>query len=175
MVRPNYVKFTLQEIMMENLHKIAIWIKNNCHNINFIPIDKINIHITLCFLGDIIKNYHVDKKLRLKEIHTVINKFNTFLSNSDLPNNLIFEKYDLFPESKQNLIVAKFKCSEKFMDTIIEFKKQFIIFGINDNKIFVPHVTLGKIQFKYINTHINLCAIPTENIGLIKILGCKFV
>ena len=70
------------------------------------------LHMTVAFLH----NYNkIDKRMAKRQIDEIIGSF----EDDEI---LEFVGYSLFPEHKQNLIVAKYKVSEKFTKKVIQLK-----------------------------------------------------
>lgn len=163
MGKTNFVALELPETLINELHEVAQWIRTEFIDINFVPMERNSIHMTLCFLGNILIG---KKKETIDEINKLIYNF-----PNDRHKNIVlsFDNFCLFPEIKQNLVVAKFKCHKSFIDDTIKFKKEFVKFGTTEENWFSPHVTLGKIQNKNNDTYIDLKKIPKIQETLIPI------
>lgn len=106
----------------------------------FIPMEQENLHMTLVFLGSIL---NTDRNNKIKEIVPKICKFEGDFNEKILE----FDNFELFPNEKRNLVVAKFKCNDRnFVSDMIKFKKSFCAMGAKEENYFTPHITLGKIQ-----------------------------
>jgi 2'-5' RNA ligase len=165
-----YVAFKLPEDLVGELYEIGLWIRDNNPDITFIPMDYEQIHMTVCFLGELSKNLIGNKKQKIQEIEQAINDFPEI-------NQVIFDKYELF-SVKQNLIVAKFIISEETKKKIIKFKKQFVQYGAPNEDFYVPHCTLGKIMNCNENTVFTTeccSSIPRITITELHHLKCKLV
>jgi 2'-5' RNA ligase len=155
-MKPDYIKLNLHsqyDILLE-IEAIGKYIKDNSE-FEFCPVEINGLHMTICFLGFSLKSKKLDGK-----ISEMISSF-PFEKYKD--KNLIFEKYDLFPEDKKNLIVAKYKAPKEFTDDVINFQKKFAdkpFEIINDKYYFTPHITMGKIMYKNNNTKMKLNDIP---------------
>ena len=110
----------------------------------FDPMIEQNVHMTLAFMGEKLKNQQ--KKL----IDNVLLQINS--SNSELLDQLFkFEKYALFPESKKNLVVGIFSINSKIMAIIQQLKSNLQVLNVlseDKDKNFVAHITMGKILSK---------------------------
>lgn len=153
MPKPNYIKLNLTNELTQEIFEIGNWIKNNNADFQFEPMEYDGIHMTIAFLGNIMKGKKIES-----DIESIIGKF-PFAKYQNM--NITFAGYDLFPESKQNLIVARFNVSQQFTDDVIKFQKEFCKFGAEQDKYyFAPHITIGKIIHKNEKTKINLSQIP---------------
>lgn len=126
------------------------------------------LHMTLCFLGGALS---VDRKKKMTVVEHNIESFQAQFQGKVLE----FDEYSLFPQTKRNLIVAKFKCTDlHFTSDVIEFKKSFTAIGAIEEDFFVAHVTLGKLSMAHMDTESiedfikNLPPIKTQ----IEISGC---
>lgn len=133
-----------------------------------------SVHITICFLGSILET---DRKKKTIVVNSEIENFSKIFSNKILE----FDEFCLFPDTKKNLIVAKFKCTDKnypFCQNMIKFKKEFVKIGATEENYFVAHITLEKIQnmsIKNINVIEPLLAIFPRVEQNIQINGCHIV
>jgi len=158
MPKPNYIKLDLPNDLQQEVYEIGNWIRDNNKDFIFEPMEYDGIHMTIAFLVNIMKGTKIED-----DINLIMNKFN-FAKYQNM--NIGFSNYDLFPETKQNLIVAKFNVSQEFTNDIIKIQKEFCKFGIvQDKYYFTPHITMGKIMHKNEKTKIDLGKIPpiTEN------------
>jgi 2'-5' RNA ligase len=152
MPKPNYIKLNLSDELTQEVFEIGNWIRDN-NDFQFEPMEYDGIHMTIAFLGNIMKGKKIET-----DIETLINKF-PFEKYQNM--NITFAGYDLFPESKKNLIVARFNVSQQFTDDVIKFQKEFCKFGVEqDRYYFAPHITIGKIMHKNEKTKIDLTKIP---------------
>ncbi len=96
--------------------------------------------MTLVFFGSIL-NTNRENKMNFIESHIKLfeKKFSKYI--------LEFDEYSLFPESKENLIVMKLKCTNSnFINDIIKYKQLFCSIGAPNENYFTPHITLGKLK-----------------------------
>ncbi len=163
-MKPNYVKFQMDNSLdqiVKSLELINLIAKES--NINFDPMEPHQIHMTVVFLGNIMKG--MQKQSRDKLIQT-INSFD--LANDEL---FTFEGFDFFGNNN-NLLIAKFSVKKTIINKIIEFKKQFTQFGAIQEDFFVPHITLGKVSTNVLPN--NFCSIikhiQMPNLKLNKVL-----
>jgi len=135
-----YIKFDLPDSIVTEVHAIGQFIKESHEH--FSPYEYNEIHMTVCFLGNLSKNLGSnDKKQKYDEIDHLIATFNK------VPvSGLTFKSYQLFGANK-NLLVATFDMSKADRDRIIAFKQQFVLFGAPAENYFTPHITIGKLQF----------------------------
>jgi len=163
MVKLCFIKLELDNKIVNEIYQKGEFIKNILlkENINFCNMDCTDVHMTICFLGKISK----DKK-NLEKIINIVNSF----ENNKL-DELVFEKFELFPESKKNLIVAKYKMTPKLKKYLSDFQKKFEEYNNDKYDDFVPHITIGKIQNKNDKMIINLNEIPklVQNIKVEKV------
>lgn len=151
MNKNKYISLYLPNNVRNELNKTIISVKDVLANsrIEFNEMDYENLHMTLAFMGENIR-YVLAKQVKsnvLVEIDKIMRSFNSDLA--DYSNDIVFEKYDLFPKNKRNLLVAIFKISKKMDASIIEMKKKLCSSAINVlaeniDQEFVPHITLGK-------------------------------
>lgn len=168
MPKTNFVALDLTHDFRNEIHQICVQIKEQIKDYEFIPMDEENLHMTLCFLGSVLMENRKNKML-------TIDCNGQIFANEFGGKILEFDQYSLFPDSKKNLIVAKFKCSDKnFIADMIKFKKMFCKIGAKEENYFTPHVTLGKIQGVKANANIDLSSIP-RIVSNIEITGCHMV
>ena len=136
-----YVAFDLDFDITNQFYVISQEISNKIDN--FCPFQLEQIHMTVCFLGELGKRIKTNKKEIFEKLYLDIESF-------DGIGNLVFDSYELFG-SKNNLIVAKFKISKSDEKKIIQFKQYCIkTYGsknIIDEDYYTPHITLGKILY----------------------------
>ncbi|ATZ80524.1 RNA ligase domain containing protein [Bodo saltans virus] len=157
-MKPDYIKLDLPHELISNVCNISTWIKDN-NEFQFVPVEYEQIHMTICFLSNYIK-----KNKKESIVYEMMNKFP--FDNTEIK----FKKYALFPESKENLIVAIFDTSITFHTNVINFQKNvYNKLGITDNEQyhFTAHITLGKIMNKNDKTIVNLNVIPHINASFI--------
>lgn len=142
-----FIAFNLNDEILDDYYKIAYELSFLIPN--FIPMERDNLHMTVCYLGDIYRNLRQQKNILVKDkIIELENKINE-ISETNKINTLIFDSFELFGE-KQNLVVAKFrfppnKSNDK--KQIINLKKYFSEnFYAPNEDYFEPHITLGKIS-----------------------------
>lgn len=132
----NYVAFDLDFDVINQFYLISQEISTKIEN--FCPFEFEQIHMTVCFLGELGKRIKTNKKETFEKLNLDINNF-------DGIGNLIFDSYELFG-SKNNLIVAKFKISKSDEKKIIQFKQYCSkSYGAPNENYYAPHITLGKI------------------------------
>ncbi len=134
----NYVAFEFNDEIKQEYFTISQEISTQIEN--FVPFELDQIHMTVCFLGEL------GKKLK-NNYKQSINQINEKLQNFDIINSIEFSHYELFG-TKNNLIVAIFKISNSEKNKLIELKKDFANkYDAPKEDFYVPHITLGKIQF----------------------------
>ena len=132
----NYIGFDLDFNTSNQFYLIGQEISSKIDN--FCPFELEQIHMTVCFFGELNKRIKTNKKETFEKLHLDINNFTGI-------GNLEFDSYQLFG-SKNNLIVAKFKISKSDEKKIIQFKQYCSkTYGAPDEDYFTPHITLGKI------------------------------
>jgi 2'-5' RNA ligase len=142
-----FIAFNLSDEILDNYHEIVCELSKLIPK--FVPMERDNLHMTVCYLGDIYRNLKQQKNILVKDkISELENKINEF-NETNKVSGIIFDSFELFSE-KQNLIVAKFRfASDKPNDKkrIIDMKKYFSTnyFAPNED-YFEPHITLGKIS-----------------------------
>ena len=162
-----YIEFDLPEILIDQIHEKCLLIEK-CYsniNLNFIPMNKKNLHMTVCFLGELSKNIKNDKKSKIDELSHII-------QNYPKVNGLEFVKYSLF-SIKNNLIVAEFKLPQNQTKNIIRLKSEMEKYGSSHEQYFTPHITLGKIMNCKGNFTIDLLLIPRIQYEIIDNLSLK--
>lgn len=114
-----------------------------------------NLHMTFLFFGEHLRNLQADK---LRAVHALIcEAVSDALSQTDAPTTpLEFMGFELFPPTKCNLVVARFKATTALMnlrDTILascraqDISLPASLFTlIAGEGAWSPHVTLGKIR-----------------------------
>ena len=143
----NYIAFDLDYDIINQFYLISQEISTKIEN--FCPFEFEQIHMTVCFLGELGKRIKINKK-------ETFEKLNYDVINFDEIENLIFDSYELFG-SKNNLIVAKFKISKSDEKKIIQFKQYCSkIYGAPNEDYFTPHITLGKILNYNEKNHIDI-------------------
>ena len=141
-----YVSLTIPNEYKDEITQITSNIQNylSTQNITFNPLNFEDLHMTLAFIGQpqSLKNKDMSSKLRL----LVDKHSDEFSINSQFE----FDKYDLFPETKKNLIVARFILPKTTLSKVIELKKNVLNLNLlnENNESFVAHITLGKILSK---------------------------
>lgn len=172
MPKINYIALNLEYEFIEQLKIICDDIKNilNVNGYDFIPMDKQNLHMTLVFLGSVLQ---VNRNNKIKIVENNILNFENQFNDKILE----FDRFELFPTEKKNLIVAKFKCSDKkFISNMIFYKKTFTVLDAKEENYFTPHITLGKIPNIKPNNNIeSLFTSFNFNISNININGCHLV
>lgn len=134
-----FVSLILAEDFILSLYKICLEIQSKI-NEKFIPMEKEDIHMTLCFLGQVLNKGRKEKMI-------ICDKNFKYFRDNFTGNILEFDSFSLFG-THQNLIVAKFKCknNKNFINKMIGFKKMFCEIGAKEEDYFTPHITLGKIN-----------------------------
>ena len=100
MVKPDYIKVDVPNEIIDEIYNKGIEIQNIYTDIVFSPIDRNGLHMTICFLDTAIK----ERKINVEEVNNLMKSFN-FEKYANM--QLTFSGYDLFPDTKKNLIVAK--------------------------------------------------------------------
>lgn len=140
-----YVSIDIPVEYQTQIMQIGAQIKNHLleQNIIFDCMDQANIHLTICFIGGRLKN---QKKDTLAKFNSIVDKYNKNLHGSLFE----FDNYDLFPITKKNLVVAKFKLKPELQNIIMSLKKDLSKLGLLDeyNESFTAHITMGKILSK---------------------------
>jgi 2'-5' RNA ligase len=132
----NYVAFQLDNTIIEQYYMIGQEINKTIDN--FSPFELDQIHMTVCFLGDLSKKIKINGKKILEQLDISI-------KTQPETSSLEFDSFELFG-TKNNLIVARFKISNKEREKIIQFKKYCSDnYGAPLEDYFTPHITLGKI------------------------------
>ncbi len=137
-----YIKFDLPDTIISEIWEVGQEIATSLGT-HFSPYEKQEIHMTVCFLGNLSKNLGTDsnKKQKYIEIDQMIDDFNK------VPvKGITFLEYQLFGQRK-NLLVAVFDMNKEDKDRILAFKQQFVRFGAPNENYFTPHITVGKILF----------------------------
>lgn len=140
-MKPNYIKFQLDEdsllpSLVEVLFRITAFAAE--HHLRFDAMPAHQLHMTVVFLGDIMKGM---KKTDREALTVEVNRFDL----KESVGLLTFESFEFFGKH-QNLLIAKFSTSEAVTKQIIAFKKQFVQFGAIEEDFFLPHITLGKLS-----------------------------
>lgn len=144
MPKINFVALDLLDEHLDELTIISEDMQKMIKDYEFIPMHHDCFHMTLVFLGSIleIKNERKRDDI-LFEIDTYQELFDDMFKNMVLE----FDRYAMFPDSKKNLIVAKFKCRNKnFLPNMLKFKKMFCPMGAKEENFFTPHITMGKVK-----------------------------
>ena len=150
MPKINFVALNLSYDFKSELHQICLKINDLIPGYEFIPMEQENLHMTLAFLGGCLLQ---DRKRKMGIVNKNMEEFNLTFENKILE----FDEFSLFPDTKKNLVVAKFKCRDKnFIKEMKKFKKLFCEIGAKEENYFTPHITLGKIQGVKANNNINL-------------------
>ena len=143
MGKPNYIALNLSFEYRSQISQISDQLQTTIKdtvNFDFTPMDTDSVHMTICFLGDILET---NRKEKTNVLNNLIEQFSVQFGSSILQ----FESFELFPPNKKNLVVAVFRCQDKlFNKNIIEYKKKFIKIGAKEENYFTAHITLGKIQ-----------------------------
>ena len=145
MGKNHFVSLSLKQDFVLDVHAVCLELQdkiNECTNnqIKFLPMYKNDIHMTLCFLGQVLND---DRKTKTVICNNNFEHFKKYFGG----NILEFDEFSLFG-THQNLIVAKFKCvnDRNFTNKMIEFKRMFCQIGAKEENYFTPHITLGKIN-----------------------------
>lgn len=136
MPKNNFIALNIDNELLDEMYLKIQELKQKIGN--FSPYKKSDLHMTLCFLGTILKT---DRNLKMIEITKNMESF----SDQHSGKILVFDSFDIF----KNLIVVKFKCEEnpeKFVGDVIQFKQSFVNIGAKKENYFTPHITLGKIE-----------------------------
>lgn len=143
----SYVSITISPVYIDKIKEVCKQIKSTLasHGIIFNDMDEHDMHMTIAFIGNKIKNQKKDNITKLKNTISMYDK----LVGGDI--EICFDSYDLFPKEKQNLVVAKYIIDTKLANILISMRKEIDnINFLSDNKeeTFVAHITLGKIISK---------------------------
>lgn len=142
----NYIAFDLDFETINDFYKISQELSQKINN--FVPFELEQIHMTVCFLGELGKKIKTNKKQVFENLLFDIN-------SQDMISTLQFDSIKLFG-TKNNLVVAKFTISKKEEKKIIEFKKYCSNnYFAPDENYYTPHITLGKILYSSENDKIN--------------------
>lgn len=186
MPKINYIALNLKNEFIKNLSNIIddmkILLNNNGYD--FYPMSEDTLHMTLVFLGNILSK---NTKAKMNKVEDKIKLFEQQFNNLVLE----FDSFELFPTSKRNLIVAKFKLvntytnantntninnHQQFITDMISYKKSFVEIGAKEENYFTPHITLGKITNLKPNNNISsLFPSFDSTISNINIDGCHLV
>lgn len=164
-----YIAVDLEPFIQNQFYQISQDILTTIEN--FSSFEQEQIHMTICFLGDVDKRIKTNKKDFYNKLNYDIENF---LSEQII---LEFDSYKLFG-SKNNLIVAKFKLCEQDKNKIIEFKQHCSKnYGSPSENYFVPHITLEKIlNFNNnLDFDIDKLNIPKPKIPIITLEKLKLV
>lgn len=132
----NYIAFDLDNVICQEFYDIGQNIFAKLEN--FSPFELNQVHMTVCFLGELSKKIKTNKKETFENLLTEIHDFPPICT-------LEFDSYQLFG-SKNNLVVAKFKMSKADEKKIIDLKKYYTDkFQAPKENYYTPHITLGKI------------------------------
>lgn len=140
MGKTNFVSLKIDETIIEEIHKICLDLEKNIEEFKFTPMEKKNIHMTLCYIGSCL---NTDRKNKL----AICNINFTHFEETFRGNILRIKNISLFG-SNNNLIIAEFECvnNKNFIKDMIKFKKKFEEIGTKNENYFTPHITLGKIN-----------------------------
>jgi len=163
-MKPNYITFELNEesTSISGLIDVIGTIAEN-HHIRFDPISPEQIHMTVVFLGNIMKGMQKQQRALL------MNVTNSLYIDPAIA--FTFAGLELFG-NHQNLLIAKFSTAKTNIDTIISFKKKFECFGTRPEDFFVPHITLGKISStsSEVNNILGHLTFPTILVNKVKLV-----
>ena len=155
--RNSYLVLSLSEKLRTNLSILAENIKNSMAtidsgngNLDFNPMEPENIHMTFFFTGMLL---HKLSSLQLKKWYDMVSliiKGTVREGKQDEPLMIKYTGLDLFPPTKSNLIIAKFR-----VDPLLDKMYQKIVsasiplLGEETSKLnveWIPHCTLGKLR-----------------------------
>ena len=133
-MRNTWLSFYFDNISREQMYSINLTLDIT----QIKPMEYHDIHMTAIFFGKKLKGINKEK---LKEINFIINKcikpYNRL--------NLYFDKFSLFPPNKNNIIVAIYKPNDILTSIINDIKKSIPEYSdISD--VFIPHITVGKLN-----------------------------
>lgn len=108
------------------------------------------MHMTLVFFGSNLRGFTPSRRAELDEI---LNTFHTNNTTSRV-STLEFEALELFPPSKRNLLIAKYRISGQDLDALRKLQIGCFELGlVSENEHdksqgtdFVAHITLGKFR-----------------------------
>ena len=146
MGKANFIALNMDDDIIEALYSAALSISERITTHSFNPMNRSVLHMTICFLGGALGT---DRKRKIAVIDSNIRDFSSLFGGAELE----FDGYSLFPETKRNLIVAKFKCRDRnFIPNMITYKNSYLSIGAPKEDFFVAHITLGKLQAAHLNT-----------------------
>ena len=149
----NYIAFELDNTIIQQFYTIGQELNKVIEN--FCPFELEQIHMTVCFLGELSKKIKIDKRKTFDQLMECI-------QNQPEITSLEFDSFELFG-TKNNLIVAKFKISKKEQEKIIQFKKYCSEnYQAPDEDYYIPHITLGKILYYNQTNQLDLSKIAIE-------------
>lgn len=164
----SYIAFDLSNDVIYQMYLIAQHIKTIIPN--FIPMEYDSIHMTVCFLGEVAK--------RLKSKSKINELVNEYIPDIPVVDKLEFKSFELFG-LKQNLIVATFSISNTSQQNIINIQQQCVNkYGAPEHdRIYIPHITLGKISNVNSSNIINIKNLnfPIPELKIITDLKCKII
>lgn len=164
----NYIAIDLDNETINDFYKISQELSQKINN--FIPFELEQIHMTVCFLGELGKKIKTNKKETFEKLLFDI-------ESQDKISTLQFDSFQLFG-TKNNLVVAKFTIGKKEEKKIIEFKKYCAkTYFAPDENYYTPHITLGKILYSSENNDINLNELNITKPTCVKLgnVGMKLV
>jgi 2'-5' RNA ligase len=159
MGKTNWISLTLPETTRDAYYMIGQYLTQNIktivhENVDFIPMEYNDLHMTLVFCDDKLRKLSKEQKPVYESImNQQIQSF-----------KLKFDKYELFPPGKENIIIARFADNISFQKFVLKLRSEFSNIGIKFEENFIPHITLGKIRgFKKEYKRDNI-VIPDPNI-----------
>ena len=146
MGKSHFIALDLSEKFVDKVSETCQQISETIITHSFDPMEKHVLHMTLCFLGGALST---NWKRKMVVLEDTMERFKLQFQGKVLE----FDGYALFPETKRNLIVAKFRCVDRnFTPNVIEFKKSLTYIGVPEEDFFTAHLTLGKLRPAHINT-----------------------
>jgi 2'-5' RNA ligase len=108
--------------------------------LDFDPMLLEDLHLTLIFCGSYFKN--LDKN-QISKVNSILHDFELIIFE------LSFDRFELFPPGKENLIIAKFKLDFNTLRAVTTLKsKLYKVLNMKEEiSELIPHITLGKIKF----------------------------
>lgn len=133
------MKNTWLSFILDNDTRELMFNINNSLDSNKINVmDYYSIHMTAVFFGKRLKGLN---KETLKDINDCIITIITEYSDTI---KLEFNKFELFPPDKKNMVVALYKPNKVLTSIILKIKKQFPEL-CDKTEEFIAHITMGKI------------------------------
>lgn len=145
------VCFCIQEyhdLIQDSVNCIVTTLSNNDISFRQIPLNT--IHFTAYSFRDALSHKSKNEICDVKQV--IYDQFNQL-------TDLIL-KFETFEIIKKNILVAKFSCTEqvnKFVNEIKLINSTISVTPITKtDKTYYPHISLGKIEWKYKQTNLDI-------------------